>query len=223
MRTAEPPISSTSSTARRSTAAQPNASAAQSHERMSAREALVETFAYYKYEVTRFEADLWSRIIDEYGDEAVLSFLQVHLRQSQFAPKVSDAQRLLCPGRANEDAAFLSLNAAVRRWGPYGSPHFDDPAIALAVVHLGGWPAVNEQLPSPAAAYDFETYKRRFSAAYQVAVAEQTLHGVSSFRLKGLHALGSPTSVAPESLDSTLLGQHRTVMDRAVLARGGAR
>jgi hypothetical protein len=184
--------------------------------KMDAREALVETFAYYKYEVTRFEADLWSRIIDEHGDEAMLAFLQTHLRTSQFAPKISDAQRLLSPGHASEDAAFLSLNAAVRQCGPYGNPRFDDPAIATAVRQLGGWAAVNEQLPAPTAVHDFEAFKRRFAAAYEVARAQHAIQGKPSHRLLGLHALAS--SSRP---DQALGHQHDS--DRCIAQVAGAR
>jgi hypothetical protein len=157
--------------------------------RMTARQAMVETFAYYKYEVTKFEADLWARIIDEYGDEAVLAFLQAHLRTSQFAPKVSDAQRLLSPEGGNEEAAFLRLAQEVRRCGPYGNPRFEDPAIASAVTSLGGWAVVNEQLPDPMARFDYEAFQRRFSAAYQVARSEQVVSRPQRIELRGLHAL----------------------------------
>ncbi len=160
--------------------------------RMSAREALVETFAYYKYEVTKFEAELWARIIDEYGDDAVLSFLQSHLRSSQFAPKVADAQRLLCPDKGNEEAAFLKLTQAVRRFGPYSAPRLDDPAIALAIASLGGWAAVNEQMPSPEARFDYEAFQRRFGAAYQIAVSEIAMRRAPRIKLRGLHALSAP-------------------------------
>ena len=159
---------------------------------MSAREALVETFAYYKYEVTRFEADLWSRMIDEYGDDAVIAFLQSHLRASQFAPKISDAQRLLCPDKADEDAAFVRLTQAVRRSGPYAAPRLEDPALALAVVNLGGWAAVNAQLPTPEARFDYEAFHRRFAAAYRSALSDIALRRAPRVELRGLHASSAP-------------------------------
>lgn len=161
---------------------------------MSAKEALVETFAYYKYKVTQFEADLWKRLTDECGDEALLAFLQAHLRTSQFAPKLSDAQKFLAPGAGNEDAAFLRLTEEVRRCGPYGDPRFDDdPAIATAVAHMGGWAAVNEQLPDPQARFDFEAFQKRFATAYQVARAEHVTAQAPRLELRGLHALSAPS------------------------------
>lgn len=157
---------------------------------ITARHALIETFAYYKYQVTDFEASLWSRLIDEYGDEAVKAFLQAHVCASNFAPRIADAQKLLSPERGNEEAAFLRLMQEVKRSGPYADPAFADPALAAAVVHMGGWATVNEQLPDPHARFDFDAYQKRFQAAYQLARAEQMSAPSRAVQLRGLHALG---------------------------------
>lgn len=156
---------------------------------VSASEALVETFAYYKYEVTPFEADLWRLLIDEYGDASVVSFLSHHIRSSAFAPKVSDAQRMLNPARANADAAFLAVQEQVRLCGPYRDPSFADPAVTLAIARMGGWVAVNEQLPTPEQRFDLDAFQKRFEVAYQLSLAESR-QGAPRLELRGLHALG---------------------------------
>jgi hypothetical protein len=167
---------------------------------------MVEVFAYYKYVVTDFEASIWTRLISEYGDHAVVAFLQEHVRTSTFAPKISDAQRLLSPVGGNEEAAFLRLTEEVRRRGPYGNPRFEeDPAIAVAVSHLGGWATLNAEMPDPGARFDYEAYQRRFAAAYQLARSQQVVtgsvggpggSGVPRIPLRGLHALSAPTQRA---------------------------
>lgn len=171
-----------------------------------ARKVMVEVFAYYKYVVTDFEASIWTGLINEHGDQAVVAFLQEHVRTSTFAPKISDAQRLLSPIGGNEEAAFLRLTEEVRRRGPYGNPRFqDDPAIAAAVSHLGGWARLNAEMPDPGARFDYEAYQRRFAAAYQLARSQQVVlgraggageSGVPRIHLRGLHALSAPAQRA---------------------------
>jgi hypothetical protein len=171
-----------------------------------ARRAMVEVCAYYKYVVTDFEASMWTKLINEYGDQAVVAFLQEHVRTSTFAPKIADAQRLLSPVGGNEEAAFLRLTEEVRRRGPYGNPRFDDdPAIAAAVSHLGGWATLNAEMPDPGARFDYEAYQRRFAAAYQMARSQRVVmgavggpagSGVPRVHLRGLHALSAPAQRA---------------------------
>lgn len=172
-----------------------------------ARLVLVEVFAYFKYEVTDFEAAMWTRLIAEHGDQAVVAFLQEHVRTSTFAPKIADAQRMLSPIGGNDEAAFLRLIAEVRRTGPYVAPAFeDDPAIAAAVTHLGGWSTLNAELPDPSARFDYEAYQRRFAAAYQLARSQQTVMGTRMPRVKlnGLHSLSAPSAARALAL----VGQH---------------
>jgi hypothetical protein len=159
---------------------------------------MVEVFAYYRYVVTDFEASIWNKLISEYGDHAVVAFLQEHVRTSTFAPKISDAQRLLSPVGGNEEAAFLRLTEEVRRRGPYGNPRFEeDPAIAVAVSHLGGWATLNAEMPDPGARFDYEAYQRRFAAAYQLARSQQMVLGgpnAPRVKLSGLHSLSGPAA-----------------------------
>lgn len=148
---------------------------------------LVEVLAYYKHQATDFEAMMWNRIIEQHGDGAVIAFLQAHVMRSQYAPKVNEALAMLQPGANNAAAAFMALTDGVARCGPYKAPAFEDPALVDAVVRMGGWAAVNEQMPSPQVRFDYEAYFKRFETAYQMACADLALRRPLHTQLLGLH------------------------------------
>jgi hypothetical protein len=159
---------------------------------------LTEAFAYYGHIPTQFEAGLWMKLVAQHGEQAVARFLQHHLLSSPFPPKLADAQRMLSPISGNDEAAFLRLIEEVRVKGPYSCPDFSsEPAIASAVEQLGGWAAVNAQLPDPSARFDYEAFQRRFAAAYQMARSHQVVQGPGTPRaqLRGLHALSAPSAL----------------------------
>jgi hypothetical protein len=151
--------------------------------------ALVEVLGYYKHQATAFEAQMWSNVIAEVGDEAVVRFLQAHVQRSPFAPKVNEAMAMLRPGANNAAAAFEQLAQAVERVGPYNAPIFKDAALVQAIHGLGGWAQVCEQLPGPGSRFDREAYFKRFEVCYQSGAANVLLEGPKPEPLRGLHAI----------------------------------
>jgi hypothetical protein len=179
---------------------------------------LAEVFSSYGYVPTQFEAGLWKMLVAQHGEQALARFLQHHLLNSPFPPKLSDAQRMLSPISGNGEAAFLRLIEEVRLRGPYCSPQFDDePAIALAVEQLGGWAAINEQLPDPLARFDYEAFQRRFVVAYQLALSKQVVQDANPSRvqLRGLHALSAPqgSQASEPRRDLAVVEQDLAVVD----------
>lgn len=156
-----------------------------------AKEVLAEVMGLYRCEMTGLEVRLWKGMIADFGDQAVINFLIKHCENSVFAPKPAEANKALRPGRDNAGAAFEELLRAVSKQGPYVNPTFMDPAISGAVLLLGGWAKVNQELPDPAAArFDYEAYSKRFEILYQQACADLML-GAAPVALLGLHALHS--------------------------------
>lgn len=159
---------------------------------VKAKDVLAEVMGYYVRVMTELEVRLWMQVISEFGDQAVCNFLVNHVKTSVFAPKLADAQKALNPSGSNAVAAFEELGRVVSSIGPYLNPKFDDPAIAGAVLALGGWAKVNEQLPDPSARFDFEAYFKRFDALYQQSCASiLTGHGFKG-ELLGLHNMPAP-------------------------------
>jgi len=157
-----------------------------------AKTVLAEVMGAYKNEMTSLEAALWMRMIEDFGDEAIVRFLIRHIETSSFAPKVNEAIAMLQPGRASSVAAFEELARGVKRFGPYVTPEFEDPAIAGAVLLLGGWVLVNEQLPDPKSRFDYDAFFKRFDAVYHQSCADLMLgRTCGNQALLGLHAQAS--------------------------------
>lgn len=153
-------------------------------------ESLNKVFDYYKHAATDFEVELWLALMNEVGDEAIVSFLKNHVRSSAFSPKISEAMALLRPGANNSAAAFLALTQAVGTVGAWEAPRFNDPAITKAVLELGGWAKVCATLPAPEERFEYEGFQKRFAVAYQIAAADIALNGAPQhLALAGFHAI----------------------------------
>lgn len=179
---------------------------------------LAEVMGIYGRSMTELEGNLWKRIIANFGDEAVKRFLSKHLETSVFAPKPADAVAALRPGQGSAVAAFEELLRKVIAIGPYRSPKFDDPAIGGAVMLLGGWVAVNEQMPDPMNRRDYEAYFTRFEALYQQSKANLMMsNSEEPVRVLGLHskqhqlAAASSTQLILKAPDEATVGRERVV------------
>lgn len=171
-----------------------------------AKAVLAEVMGMYGREMTGLEVGLWKSMIASFGDSAVINFLIRHSETSVFAPKPSEANKALRPGRDNAGAAFEELLRAVAQQGPYVNPTFTDPAIAGAVLLLGGWAKVNQEFPDPAVArFDFDAYSKRFDTLYQQSCANLMLGTAPTAPLLGLHALHSIELQKKAQLQLTLL------------------
>lgn len=155
----------------------------------NARVVLAEVMGLYGREMTGLEATLWKAMIRDFGDEAVIRFLIRHSETSVFAPKPSEANMALCPGRDNAAYAFEEVLRKVASCGPYISPKFEDATISNAIHLMGGWVKVNEQLPDPSNRFDFESFSKRFLILYQQSCANRLRGLDDSGPLLGLHSL----------------------------------
>lgn len=151
---------------------------------------LSEICTYYKHAPTDMEADLWMITVREFGAGPVKRALMEHVGRSEFMPKIGEIRTALgAAGTGNAFAAFESVRLQVERVGPYLSPHFDDPAIGLAVVDMGGWAYLNEKMPCPVAArFDYESMAKRFAVAYESARARLARGESQPVALLGLHS-----------------------------------
>ena len=140
--------------------------------------ALNEVLASYKCEVTPFEAGVWKRIISRVERNQFLAFLERHMLSSVYAPKPADAERAFHPSGQNVDVAFEKLRELTQRFGPYQRPEIDDPALVSAIAALGGWQAVNEEMPAKTETYLTKAYRDRFEAVYQFAEVSRAVRGI---------------------------------------------
>lgn len=150
-------------------------------------EVFTQIMGIYRYDATALEARLWLQLIEDFGDAAVIAFLIRHVESSVFAPKPSEARTALCPAHNNAMAAFEELARAVSKFGPYVSPKFEDPAIAGAVILMGGWIKVNETMPDPSSRFDFEAYFKRFDVVYKQSHSNILKGDGYTKPLRGIH------------------------------------
>jgi len=138
---------------------------------------LKEVFEARSYQASDFEISLFSGLFERHSPAAVRRALQQHVMTSPFAPKVDELAAMLEPeNNMSPEAVFEALREAVRRFGPYQKP------VGLSDVHLrliellGGWDAVNLQLPDSVDTYAVKTYKDRMGPLIRVALSQVTIH-----------------------------------------------
>lgn len=150
---------------------------------------LSEICTYYKHAPTDMEADLWMITVREFGAGPVKRALMDHVGRSEFMPKIGEIRTALgAAGTGNSFAAFEQVRLLVERVGPYLSPQFDDPAIGLAILDMGGWVYINETMPCPVnARFDYESMAKRFAVAYEAARARLTRGDAQPVALRGIH------------------------------------
>lgn len=164
--------------------------------------ALNQVMSYYKYEMTDFEGLAWAQLVSEFGDEALRQFLFKHMECSEFAPRISEAIKVIDPARNNTSLAFEELIRAVKLVGPYVSPTFNDPVLPGTVVLLGGWVVVNQELPGEVGSFEFTAYRKRFDALYAQARAELVFHQAAAPKLRALHDLSKPVALLGHAVSS---------------------
>lgn len=160
-----------------------------------AMKALNEVMGYYAREMTELEAVGWIKLIGDFGDDAITRFLLTHMESSPFAPKLNEAIKMLDPGRRDSTSAYEELYRAVKSCGPYIAPEFKDPALAGAVILLGGWAQVNEQMPDSPGSFEDTAYRKRFDAMYSQACSDMVFNRQVASKLRGLHDLSKPAGL----------------------------
>ena len=176
-------------------------------------QALTDVMSARRYEMTQFEADAWMRVIKAVPAERFLSFLSHHYATSPFAPQPSDATKHLDLA-INPDVAFTRLGALVASVGPYALPPVDDPILVTAIQMLGGWTAVNEQMPDVTQTHAMRAYRERFDAAFNTAITKVRIEGLKpADGLKAIGATSAPlianATVAPSVVPTSLTNQQR--------------
>lgn len=156
-------------------------------------QALEDVMSARRYEMTTFEADAWMRIIQAVPRANFLAFLSHHYATSPYAPQPSDATKHLDLS-INPDVAFNRLAALVGSVGPYSVPQLDDPILVTAIQLLGGWSAVNEQLPDVSQTHAMRAYRERFDACFNTAITKVRIEGAKPSG--GLKAIGSTGGAA---------------------------
>jgi hypothetical protein len=163
---------------------------------------LLEVMAYYSRELGDFEAKMWQAVMADLGDARFTEFLQHHVQNSPFAPRISDAKQWLGVARSAH-AAFAEMEREVGRVGPYGDPSFSDPAIPRVVAAMGGWVAVNQALPSSVDHFAYEQSWKRFEALYSSHAHAQG----EAPKIHGLHSISHTTQKNPIQLTHVVAAQ----------------
>lgn len=154
------------------------------------RAALKEVLSAYRYEATQFEAEVWLNIISAVPRDRFIAFLQHHYQTSPYAPKPADATKYLDTA-INPDMAFQRLTMAVSSVGPWAVPDVD-PILRQAIHLLGGWSAVNDQMPDVSEIHAMRGFRERFNACFNTAIAQIRIEHIES--PEPLKALGSDSS-----------------------------
>jgi hypothetical protein len=133
---------------------------------------LINVMGMFKHPMTEFEVKIWAGLMDNTPKDAFDNFLKSYIisPQARFgAPKPNDAAAAL--GLATDpEAAYNTLEACVREYGPYQVPPALDPVLAQAIHNLGGWARVNELMPSAENTFEVRAFRERLNGAINQAV-----------------------------------------------------
>lgn len=138
-----------------------------------AAQAVAQLFTAAGKEMTELEVRLWLRAISGLGYAKTMAFVEFWMEGGgqgrRAAPTVEDFRKrfdetYVCAGQALE-----LLREEVARKGPYGAPAFEDARLRAAVLVLGGWPKVCQDMPDPAQEFAHRRYAERFVLAWSKA------------------------------------------------------
>lgn len=153
--------------------------------------------AFYRVELTEFQAKAWLRVLDGFDVEQVTKAFDAHLvdpQAGQYPPKPADVIRQMHGTQTDRAAlAWSKVLSAIQRVGGYSTVVFDEGVIHAAIDDLGGWPAVCatriDELPF---------IERRFGQAYRAHLKAGSPYAP---RLQGIHdqsnAVGGYAAQAP--------------------------
>ncbi|WP_321820932.1 MULTISPECIES: hypothetical protein [unclassified Burkholderia] len=126
---------------------------------------LVEVYGIYRQELRDFEIMLWHAKLASFSIEDIAAAFDVHSDRSGFCPRFNDILRLLAP--KSSALVFEELQREVMQRGPWRTPRFQQAETQEIVARLGGWQSVCSEMPLPANAAAFESYRRRVEALYE--------------------------------------------------------
>lgn len=140
-------------------------------------EALAQTLSAWRYEATEIEAAAWRQIMIATPVDRFKAYLSQHLLAGNgFPPKPSDAARAL-QLVVDPDAAYVQLERLVREGGPYAEPAIDDAVMVQAILLMGGWVTLNEQMPDPQNTFAVKAFRERWTACFNQAVSAVRIRG----------------------------------------------
>jgi hypothetical protein len=126
----------------------------------------------YRYVMTPFESEAWTKIIDAVSADRFLAFISHHYATSTFAPKPSDATKYL-DLMVNPDVAYAKLERLVQSTGPYVEPDLaGDPILIATILNMGGWVSVNEKMPDRSETFLVRQFRERFDACFTEALVQ---------------------------------------------------
>lgn len=162
-------------------------------------DALSEVMGMYRYEMTSFEGGIWKRIMGSVPPDRFLRFLQHFVATSKgFPPKPNDATKAL-ELTIDPDGAYARIERLVKEHGPYQEPAIADPVLVTAIVYMGGWVTLNEQMPDPSNGFALKNFRDRFDACFNQAVNAVRIAGQMPER--PLLSLASPRPAPQPALE----------------------
>lgn len=145
---------------------------------------------------------LYWQALQPYELSAVRSALSAHITNpdtGQFMPKIADIVRMI--GGRTEDralAAWSKVDRAMRTIGPYQDVVFDDPAIHVVLVDMGGWSSFGQKTEDewPFTRNEFVTRYRGLATAQRKIDRVPALTGITNTgNSAGQHALEPPVPI----------------------------
>jgi hypothetical protein len=161
-------------------------------------EALAQVLGMWRYEATAMEGAAWRQIMAAAPVARFRAFLQQHVMAgSGFPPKPSEAAKAL-QLVVDPESAYAMLERLVRETGPYKEPQLDDPVMVQAILYMGGWVTLNEQMPDPQNGFAVKSFRERWDACFTQAVSAVRING--QLPTQPLLSLSSPRGMPAPAL-----------------------
>lgn len=159
-------------------------------EQLDMEEILSNVMAMLKaHAMTDFEAGLWHRIMEQTSREKFQRYLESYVLspQAKFGPPTPGNAATALGLALDPETAYAQIEIAVRTFGPYQLPEIHDPVLLMAIKNMGGWAAINEQMPGAANSFEQKAFKDRFTSALTLAINQVRIEGMA---VEPLRAIG---------------------------------
>jgi len=165
---------------------------------------------------------LYWQALQPYELGAVRSALSAHITNpdtGMFMPKIADIVRMIS-GRTEDRAlaAWSKVDRAVRVIGPYRDVVFDDPAVHVVLVDMGGWSSLGQKTEDewPFIRNEFVTRYRGLMTTQREIDRVPALIGIanaSNAASGGNYALSPPVPVGQLDGASAVLNRVTRIQD----------
>lgn len=178
----------------------------------NANEFLLDMCSMYNYTLSELETLMWQqRIFSQFSHREIINALVAHMEgpRGSFFPKYGEIRSIL-----GKDTTQIDFERLVRSSSPYEAPEVENPVLRHAIVLLGGWVEVCQQMPDPVSRpIDYQHYMKRVDAAIVQAKHHVQVHGDPKHVLRGLSNAKLSNDVAAQQLALT----HDAPRDHQVL------